>query len=218
MLYNLSKDISYLSIFLFIIAGNYAGDLYSCGLRHLFNNYMLLKHIIGVLIMFFFVGILDNKSNLTTKFINTIILYVWYIFIMRSPMIITLITIIIIIIIFIINIYIEELEKKNENNENIEYNTKKIEYYKQLSSNLLIFSFTITLLGTSFFIIYLKKIYKDKFKLYNFLVGIRDQECFIEKNIKIINKSPLFFDFIMRVNNSKKNNEPIKLSKKSRRG
>ena len=48
-----SSLVSQLSIFLFIIAGNYAGDLYSCGLRHIFNEYMILKHIIGFLLCYF---------------------------------------------------------------------------------------------------------------------------------------------------------------------
>ena len=45
------KTIIKLSIFLFIIAGNYVGDIYSCKLRHLFNEHMILKHILGFFIM-----------------------------------------------------------------------------------------------------------------------------------------------------------------------
>ena len=42
---DLYLTVSKLSIFIFIIAGNYVGDIYSCGLRHIFNEYMLLtKH------------------------------------------------------------------------------------------------------------------------------------------------------------------------------
>ena len=64
---NFSKDMSKLSIFLFIIAGNYVGDIYSCGLRHLFNKYMFLKHIIGILIMIFFVGLTDVDLTMYEK-------------------------------------------------------------------------------------------------------------------------------------------------------
>ena len=51
IVHNFSSIIAKLSIFLFIIAGNYIGDIYSCGLRHLFNEYMYVKHIIGIFII-----------------------------------------------------------------------------------------------------------------------------------------------------------------------
>ena len=49
------KLISSLAIFLFIIGGNYVGDIYSCKLRRLFNNSMVSKHIIGYFILLLFV-------------------------------------------------------------------------------------------------------------------------------------------------------------------
>ena len=90
---NLSLGSSYMSklvIFLFIIAGNYVGDIYSCELRHYFNNHMLIKHIIGFLIMFVFVGSIEHNINTVQKIGLSIIFYIWFLLIMRTNKIFTL--------------------------------------------------------------------------------------------------------------------------------
>tara|TARA_Y100000389_G_scaffold196327_1_gene229099 strand:+ start:129 stop:845 length:717 start_codon:yes stop_codon:yes gene_type:complete len=214
----LSSLVSQLSIFLFIIAGNYAGDLYSCGLRHLFNEYMILKHIIGFFIMLFFVGLLQKQVTLFIKVVQSIILYFWYILIMRAPTIITLIAIILICIIFLINIYIEDIKNKNsKNTENSENSIKKeennkeisnkINYYQKISNILFIISFTISLMGTTIFIILLKNKLGNNFNIYKFILGSRDQECFTEEIYNIFKTNPLFFEWnrITKTKNKNKN-------------
>ena len=170
----LSLLVSQLSIFLFIIAGNYAGDLYSCGLRHLFNEYMILKHIIGFFIMLFFIGLLQKEVTLFIKIIQSIFLYLWYILIMRAPTIITLITIILICIIFLINIYIEDIKNKNNNqsNNNNKENDSKITYYQNIANILFIISFFISLIGTIIFVLLLKNKLGNNFNTYKFLQHI----------------------------------------------
>ena len=66
--------VSKLSIFIFIIAGNFSGDIFSCGLRQFLDRYMIVKHIIGFFIMLFFVGLLLEQANFITKIIESIIL------------------------------------------------------------------------------------------------------------------------------------------------
>ena len=207
---NLSQLISKLAIFLFIIAGNYVGDLYSCGLRHIFNEYMILKHIIGFFIMLFFVGLIQTDIDIITRIYQSGILYIWYIFIMRAPIIITLITIILITTIFLINMYIEDLKgqlKKNkENKENI---NKKIDYYSNLTNIIFIISFIISIVGTTIFMITLKNYIGQKFSIYKFLLGSRDQECFTKEIYDTFKSNPLFFEWKRRTMNTKKKPEKI---------
>lgn len=217
---SISSLIGNLSIFLFIIAGNYAGDLYSCTLRHIFNEYMIFKHIIGFFIMLFFVGLLQKNISLTSKIVQSIILYFWYLFIMRAPTIITLIVIILICILFLINIYIEDLNNNintKKESTNIEETTKKIIYYKNLMNILFIITFFISIIGTIIFIILLKNKLGKNFSIYNFILGSRDQECFTQEIYKTFKNNPFFFEWnrlLKKSHNIKTNFIPTKLKKK----
>lgn len=200
----ISSLVSQLSIFLFIIAGNYAGDLYSCGLRHIFNEYMILKHIIGFFIMLFFIGLLQKEVTLFIKIIQSLFLYFWYILIMRAPTLITLITIILICIIFLINIYIEDIKNKNKSNNNQSNNNKendsKITYYQNIANILFIISFFISLIGTIIFVLLLKNNLGNKFNIFKFMLGSRDQECFTQEIHNIFKSNPLFFEWYKSTN------------------
>ena len=112
-----SQLVSKLSIFIFIIAANYVGDIFSCGVRNFMKEYMIFKHIIGIFIMIFFVGLIQDKLTIQERIAQSIVLYIWFIFIMRAPTIITITVIIIIAIIYIIDLYISDLKTKLEENK-----------------------------------------------------------------------------------------------------
>ena len=193
---NLSGLVSNLSIFLFIIAANFATDIYSCSLRHIFTEYMFIKHILGFFIMLFFVGLVrENKSNIQTKILESLILYFWFIFIMRAPTIITIITIFIICTIYLINLYIQDIENKLiENKEINEDNSRDIEFYKNLTNILFVVSFLFSIIGTIIYIITLKNNHGNKFSIYFFLLGKKDSDCLTKENHKKFKKHGILFD------------------------
>lgn len=168
--------ISNLAIFLFIIAGNYVGDIYSCSLRKLFNDHMILKHVIGYFILLFFVGLVQKDLLMNEKIISSFVLYIFFILIMRAPYYITLISITLICIMYIINLHIEDLEKLN--------NKDNIDFYKVINNYIFIGVLLICILGLIYFIIKMKLKFKKKFSIYKFLIGIKDQDCYV-KNIPI---------------------------------
>tara|TARA_B100001741_G_scaffold304513_1_gene295708 strand:- start:137 stop:769 length:633 start_codon:yes stop_codon:yes gene_type:complete len=187
--------VSKLSIFLFIIAGNYVGDIYSCGVRNFMREYMFFKHIIGIFIMIFFVGLIQDKLTIKQRIIQSLILYFWFIFIMRAPTIITITVISIIAVIYIIDLYINDLKNKLEENKEInEKNSILIEKYKNINNFLFVISLTISILGLSVYIYILKKNLGKKFNIVNFLIGTRDQECFKPENLNKFKNNPLFWD------------------------
>tara|TARA_B100000424_G_C22933404_1_gene496577 strand:+ start:1147 stop:1779 length:633 start_codon:yes stop_codon:yes gene_type:complete len=190
-----SQIVSKLSIFLFIIAGNYVGDIYSCGIRNFMREYMFIKHIIGFFIMLFFVGLVQDKLNITQRIFQSIILYFWFIFIMRAPTIITISAIFLIGIIYIIDLYIGDLKTKLEENKEInEENNKLIEKFTSINNFLFILSFLISVIGTIIYIYILKKNLGNKFNILHFLLGTRDQECFTKDILKKFKNNPLFYD------------------------
>lgn len=199
---NIPKIIGKLSIFLFIIAGNFVGDIYSCGLRHLFNEYIYLKHIIGLFIMLFFVGLLQESASMIMRVVQSIFLYIWFIFIMRAPMIVTLISIIIISLIYLIDLYIDDLKKKQEKQESTEESNKKLNFWNKISTILFIISFIISILGTSYLIFIYKTEYRNNFSILKFILGSRDQECFTKELYTRFSNNPLLYD--IKVHNQKK--------------
>ncbi len=164
------KSISKIAIFLFIIAGNYAGDIYSCSLRKLFSKYMFLKHILGFFIMLLFIGLIQEELRFEQKLSESAFLYIWFIIIMRAPMFISLITIILITIMYVLFSYSEDL-KKDQRNE---------KYNNILLINRFIFiaSILISFIGTLVYSIYLKKKLKNKFNYVDYFLGFTDQACF----------------------------------------
>jgi hypothetical protein len=192
---NISKIVSKLTIFLFILGGNFVGDLYSCSLRYILNEYMFIKHILGIFIMIFFVGLLQEDISLLERINQSFFLYAWYIFIMRSPVLITIISIIIICIIYFLFLYIEELRKNLNDNKNVDnknITTNKIDNLLFINNSLFIFSFVLSLIGT----IYSFNIFNkySKLNIIYYILGSRDQECFNKKQHNKFIKNPLFFD------------------------
>ena len=187
--------VSKLSIFIFIIAGNFSSDIFSCGLRQFLDRYMIIKHIVGFFIMLFFVGLLLEQANFITKIIESIILYIWFILIMRSPTIITISVLICICIIYLLSLYKKDLELKLEKNEvNNNEISKNIDLITQISNSLFIISFLITVIGTISYLIILKNNDKKNFNIINFLLGKKYDECFSRKINTKFKKNNIFYD------------------------
>tara|TARA_B100000925_G_C21971108_1_gene457947 strand:+ start:768 stop:1355 length:588 start_codon:yes stop_codon:yes gene_type:complete len=178
-----SSNISKLAIFIFIIAGNYANDTFSCTLRRLINENMLIKHTLGIFIVLFFIGISEDETTILNKISLSVFLYVWYIFIMRSPLSIILIVIAIIILMYIIQEHINDLntllnDKSNLKEVDSKNTQENIAFYTLLRNILFILSVVLSTIGFISFLFMTRKIYKQKFNLYKFLIGINDKECF----------------------------------------
>lgn len=179
-----SQNISKLAIFIFIIAGNYANDTFSCSLRLLIRDNMIIKHIIGLFIVLIFIGLTQEKMKIGNKILLSIILYIWYIFMMRSPRTITLIVIAIIITLYIMQEHLNDLKLMiDENNDSLEEVDSKniqltIHNLTRLRNALFIISVILSTFGFLYFYLYNKKSYKSNFKTYNFFLGMNDNECF----------------------------------------
>ena len=192
----LSQIVSKLSIFLFIIASNYVGDIYSCGIRTLLKKYMIIKHIFGFFIMLFFVGLVQEKLKINERIFQSVLLYLWFIFIMRSPTFITFITIIIIALIYLIDLYVLDIKNKLDENEEInEENNKLIEKYTTVNNVLFVISFFLSVIGTCFYIYFLKTNLGNEFNIIKFIFGITDEECFNKYNIMLQENNNLFFNW-----------------------
>jgi hypothetical protein len=182
-----SSNISKLAIFIFIIAGNYANDTFSCTLRKLIKDNMLIKHTLGIFIVLFFIGISQDEMKILSKLGLSIFLYIWYLFIMRSPLSVILIVVGIIIIMYILQEHLNDLNAQLSDKTNMkEVDTKNtqesIAYYSFLRNVLFVTSVILSTFGFVSFLWISKQNYKEKFSIYKFLIGINDSECFNTKN------------------------------------
>ena len=182
-----SSNISKLAIFIFIIAGNYANDTFSCTLRKLIKDNMLIKHTLGIFIVLFFIGISQDEMTILSKLGLSVFLYIWYIFIMRSPLSIILVVICIIIIMYILQEHLNDLNAQLSDKTNMkEVDTKNtqenIAYYSFLRNTMFVTSVILSTFGFVSFLWISKQNFKEKFSIYKFLIGINDSECFKTKN------------------------------------
>jgi Ca2+/Na+ antiporter len=178
-----SSNISKLAIFIFIIAGNYAGDTFSCNLRHIIRDNMIAKHILGIFIVLIFIGFSQDNLNILNKIYLSIFLYTWYIFIMRSPTPITLAVIGIIIILYILQEAIKDIQKNIKDNSS-EVDTKnsqyKINFYTKIRNALFLISILLSTVGIIIYYQRNKNLFKNDFSTFRFLVGVNDKVCFGE--------------------------------------
>ena len=177
-----ASNVAKLAIFIFIIAGNYANDTFSCSLRQLIRNNMIIRHLLGFFIVLIFVGFSQEGMSILSKMQLSVFLYVWYVFIMRSPIYITITVIFIIIFLYIMQEYIKDLEKllddssseKKVDNKNIQL---RLQYFIMVRNILFSISVVLSTVGFGYFFLQNKQLHKTKFDVKKFIVGISDQEC-----------------------------------------
>tara|TARA_Y100000389_G_C17316304_1_gene440650 strand:- start:477 stop:935 length:459 start_codon:yes stop_codon:yes gene_type:complete len=147
---------------------------------------MISKHIISYFILFIFVGFLGvEKPDPLNSFVVSLILYIIFIFLMRSHYIISLLVIGLFVTIYIL-----------DSIDNQEKNKK----YIKIKKLLFIISGMLALFGFAYKVHKTSSVFGKEWNMYNFLLGSRDQECFQPKFEKEF--SPL------------KNNTPIKILKR----
>jgi hypothetical protein len=163
-------------ILVLIICGNFLGQLFPCKVQDMFNNNIILKHVLGFFTLLFFaistipeLHFVETGLGKFSDFILTsVILYFWFILMSKNYYIFWLITFGLAGIMYLIFLY-EKTEKVVYENENKVYETpnllvkcKKILGLKILSST--IFGFLIYM-GAK------KEEYGKKFDYFTFIFG-----------------------------------------------
>ena len=177
-----ASNVAKLAIFIFIIAGNYANDTFSCSLRILIRDNMIIRHLIGFFIVLIFVGFSEKNQGILSKIQLSLFLYVWYVFIMRSPIYITITVIFIIVFLYIMQEYIKDMQTllkdsstdKKVDNKNIQM---RLQYFMLVRNILFSISVVLSTIGFGYYFLQNKQLYKSKFNIKRFIIGISDQEC-----------------------------------------
>lgn len=171
LFFNIVKN-NYNSIFIFylIIAAGYIANIFGCAAQKLFERNMLIKHIVGVFTLYFFIILEDpHKPQSIDEYVffkklgATICIYLVFILSSRTKDIYFNSFLIILAILFLLKKYNESLD------ENIF--KERIETIKMYMTWLSLLSFLLILIGFVIYYIEKKHEYKNKFEFGTFLIG-----------------------------------------------
>lgn len=165
-----------LFLFIFIISGNYLGELLGCRLIKLLNESMVIKHILGFLTLFLTLAFtIDLNTSLLKLFKISFILYIIFILSSKTTEYINYLIIFIFIISFIVQLYKDRLKRKLEMsiiNTNEKLHLEYIEKYNDYILKLII---GLIIIGLLIYIGEQKRTYNETFNYYTFFIG--DVKC-----------------------------------------
>jgi hypothetical protein len=166
-------------ILILIISANFLAQLFPCRLQRILHQNIYIKHLFSFLTLFFFVVLtapIENKS-LRNIFNKSLLLYIWFIFIMRTDPYIFILLLFIIGIIYLFFLKESELKEKAEKiqtikgSEDLKHIENEIMYIRNINQYLFYLTILLTIIG---FLLYMgekKCEYKKKFNYIIFLFG-----------------------------------------------
>ena len=182
------KTIQALFLFIFILLGKHISDLLACSVSNIIKTHFIIKHFIGFFILYTTIISLETNKSLGELFINSFLIYIWFIITVKTTRRINISIIILLLITYFVYLYNEKL-KENKNNKNNKNLIKILDLYEKYIVYVLI------ILSVFGFIVYLgeKKIdFKENFSWKQFLFyRITDYNCNYTKS-HIINKLNYF--------------------------
>lgn len=176
MIKNTDHILKGIFLFIFIISGNYLGELLGCRLIDLLNTSILTKHFLGFLTLFITLVIsVDLENSLFELFYISIGLYIIFIISSRTTKYINFLILIILIISFIIQLYNDRLKRKKTQKIINSEEEKHIVYIKTYNNIIIIILSILLIIGLLIYIGEQKRTYKDNFSYYTFIMG--DLNC-----------------------------------------
>ena len=166
-----------LMLFFLIISANNAGDIFSCQLRVFLKNNMIVKHVLGFCILYIFVisqnSFGERYRHPTIQLGLSLLIYIWFIAIMRAPLEITIISLSTIFVIYLIHVhqlYYYPEEKLESDPTSVQITNMKVLMF--------IGTTALSLVGIYYFNAKCQREYGDKFDYQTYLVGLNNDICY----------------------------------------
>jgi len=170
--YNNEYILKGLFLFIFIISGNYLGELLGCRLIKLLNESMIIKHILGLLTLFLTLAFtIDLNTSLFTLFKISVVLYIIFILSSKTTKYINYLIIFIFIISFIVQLYKDRLKRKLEVSTINTTEKLHLEYIEKYNDYILKLIIGLIIIGILIYIGEQKRSYNEDFNYYTFLIG-----------------------------------------------
>lgn len=159
-------------LFIFIISGNYLGELLGCRLITLLKENIITKHLLGFLTLFLTLAFtVDLNKSLFKLFKISCILYIIFILSSKTTKYINYLLIFIFLISFIVQLYKDRLKKKIQIKKITDNEKIHLEYIKIFNNYILKIIIALILIGVLIYIGEQKRSHKENFNYYTFFVG-----------------------------------------------
>lgn len=167
---NQQIPISNIIIMILIISANWMKPLFPCKFQNMIDDNIYIRHIFGYFTMTFFVVLLEKSIKFNKLFINSLLAYIVFLFMIRTPSYIFIVVLILLLILYILKL------KKNEYEE-LQNTEKQKKYYKYINdiiitSNIItILIYLLIIIGSFIYLVEQRDMYKDNFSFIKFLIG-----------------------------------------------
>ena len=159
-------------LFIFIISGNYLGELLGCRLIKLLNEDIITKHLLGFITLFLTLAFtVDLNKSLFKLFKISCILYIIFILSSKTTKYINYLLIFIFLISFIVQLYKDRLKKKVQLKKITNNEKTHLEYIKIFNNYILKIIIALILIGVLIYIGEQKRSHKENFNYYTFFAG-----------------------------------------------
>lgn len=159
-------------LFIFIISGNYLGELLGCRLITLLKENIITKHLLGFLTLFLTLAFtVDLNKSLFKLFKISCILYIIFILSSKTTKYINYLLIFIFLISFIVQLYKDRLKKKIQIKKITDNEKIHLEYIKIFNNYILKIIIALILIGVLIYIGEQKRSHEENFNYYTFFVG-----------------------------------------------
>ena len=159
-------------LFIFIISGNYLGELLGCRLIKLLNEHIITKHLLGFITLFLTLAFtVDLNKSLFKLFKISCILYIIFILSSKTTKYINYLLIFIFLISFIVQLYKDRLKKKIQIKKITDNEKIHLEYIKIFNNYILKIIIALILIGVLIYIGEQKRSHEENFNYYTFFVG-----------------------------------------------
>ena len=159
-------------LFIFIISGNYLGELLGCRLIYLLTENIITKHLLGFLTLFLTLAFtIDLKTSLWKLFKINVILYIIFILSSKTTKYINYILMILFIISFVVLLYKDRLKQKTTAKLLTKTEEQYLAYIHIYNSYILHILILLIVVGVIIYIGEQKRSYGEDFNYYTFFMG-----------------------------------------------
>ena len=170
-------------LFIFIISGNYIGELLGCRLIELLEDDMIIKHILGFITLYITLAItINNEESLFELFFINIILYIVFILTSKTTKYINFTLMFLFLITFVVQLFKEQLKKKIENKKHTHKDIRFINIINIYNTCIIYIIIILIIIGIIIYLGEQKLGHKEDFNYYTFIVG-RTECDFSNKDI-----------------------------------
>lgn len=163
------KDILNITPLLFIlnitILTNFIGDTLSHKIQKMFNDNMLLKHLIVILLIYTTITVIDNSMSPINRFKKSIYIWILFVLLTKNTLRMTTILVVMMIVLYIIEDYISYYKDNKNTNKQLQEKLDNIS--KLLKYVILILLFV----GHIMYINKQKNIFGTNFNYYELYLG-----------------------------------------------